>query len=122
MTPDEMLATPDAVEPNPENIAALIEALGQQRAQNRMLSQALEAEGNGALGWIAAVVHHFGGTVTLSAKEMRKALELGLERAEQGDGSIIIRTVRDRSEGATNDAKIALAPGVNLNLHLPPNS
>lgn len=120
MTLDDMLTNPDAVEPTPENIATLIEAVGQQRAQNRLLSQSLEAEGNGALGYIAAIVHHFGGTVTLTEKEMRKALELGLERAEQGDGSIIIRTVRDRPEGATNDAKIALSPGVNL--HLPPNS
>lgn len=119
MTLDEMLATPEAVAPTPENLSTLLESCGQLRAQNRLLNQTIEAEGIGAMGFIAAIVNHFGGKVTLSQREMERALELGLERAEQGDGSIIIRTVRDRSQGETNDAKIAL-PG-QPNLLLPPN-
>jgi len=114
---DDMLKPGSEVQPTPENIGALLHEV-------RMLRKQCDDEGNGALQWIAALVHHAGGRVIISRKELEQAPNYGLERAEQGDGSVIIRTVRDREEvAAANDSKLLLMPPAGVpDLALPPNS
>lgn len=63
-------------------------------AELKKANEESHAQQEGALLYIAAMVHKIGGAVELSAKDMQAAMKLELSRADQADGGLWLRTAK----------------------------